>query len=157
MGMSMQGGRGRRGRAPIGDINVTPLVDVMLVLLIVFMVTAPLLATGVPIDLPQTNAPEMKVDTAKPITVSINAMGEMFLGEDPITLDTLLSSVAARRSPFDNLSSSRSNTRDWLARAARSVRRPTAPGSPISCARPCGRARARARGRARATRSPCPR
>ena len=96
MGMSMPGGRGRRGRAPIGDINVTPLVDVMLVLLIVFMVTAPLLATGVPIDLPQTNAPEIKIDTGKPITVSINARGEMFLGEDPITLATLLSSVAAK-------------------------------------------------------------
>lgn len=97
MGMSMQGGRGRRGaRAPIGDINVTPLVDVMLVLLIVFMVTAPLLATGVPVDLPQTSAPEMKVDTAKPLTVSINASGEIYLGEDPVTLDTLLASVAAR-------------------------------------------------------------
>jgi len=68
----------------------------MLVLLIVFMVTAPLLATGVPIDLPQTNAPEIKVDTGKPITLSINAEGEMFLGEDPVTLDTLLSSVAAK-------------------------------------------------------------
>jgi biopolymer transport protein TolR len=96
MGMSMQGGRGRRGRAPIGDINVTPLVDVMLVLLIVFMVTAPLLATGVPIDLPQTNAPEIKVDTGEPITVSINARGEMYLGEDPITLDRLLGAVAAK-------------------------------------------------------------
>lgn len=96
MGMSMQSSRGRRGRAPIGDINVTPLVDVMLVLLIVLMVTAPLLATGVPIDLPQTNAPEIKVDTGKPITVSINAKGEIFLGEDPITLETLLTSVAAK-------------------------------------------------------------
>ncbi len=64
MAMSLQGagkrGRGRRGQ-PIGDINVTPLVDVMLVLLIVFMVTAPLLTSGVPIDLPQTAAPELKV------------------------------------------------------------------------------------------------
>ena len=96
MSISLQGGRGRRGgRAPIGDINVTPLVDVMLVLLIVFMVTAPLLATGVPIDLPQTSAPEMKVDTGKPLTVSINAKGEIYLGEDEISLETLLSSVAA--------------------------------------------------------------
>lgn len=97
MSMSLGSGRGRRGgRAPIGDINVTPLVDVMLVLLIVFMVTAPLLATGVPIDLPQTSAPEMKVDTGKPLTVSINAKGEIYLGEDQITVDTLLASVAAK-------------------------------------------------------------
>ena len=96
MGMSGSGqgarrGRGRRG--PIGDINVTPLVDVMLVLLIVFMVTAPLLTSGVPIDLPQTAAPELKVDS-KPITLSINTAGEVFLGEDRISLDTLLPAVA---------------------------------------------------------------
>ncbi len=96
MGMSLQstGKRGRgRGRQMIGEINVTPLVDVMLVLLIVFMVTAPLLTSGVPIDLPQTAAPELKVDS-KPITVSINTAGEVFLGEDQINLETLLASVA---------------------------------------------------------------
>jgi biopolymer transport protein TolR len=97
MGMSLQstGRRGRgRGRQMIGDINVTPLVDVMLVLLIVFMVTAPLLTSGVPIDLPQTAAPELKVES-KPITVSINTAGEVYLGEDQICLETLLASVAA--------------------------------------------------------------
>ena len=97
MGMSLQstGRRGRgRGRQMIGDINVTPLVDVMLVLLIVFMVTAPLLTSGVPIDLPQTAAPELKVES-KPITVSINTAGEVYLGEDRISLETLLASVAA--------------------------------------------------------------
>ncbi len=97
MGMSLQstGRRGRgRGRQMIGDINVTPLVDVMLVLLIVFMVTAPLLTSGVPIDLPQTAAPELKVES-KPITVSINTAGEVYLGEDQISLETLLASVAA--------------------------------------------------------------
>jgi biopolymer transport protein TolR len=96
MGMSLQstGRRGRaRGRQMIGDINVTPLVDVMLVLLIVFMVTAPLLTSGVPIDLPQTAAPELKVES-KPITVSINTAGEVYLGEDQISLETLLASVA---------------------------------------------------------------
>ena len=71
MGMSMPGagGRGRRGRrgGPIGDINVTPLVDVMLVLLIVFMVTAPLLTSGVPVDLPKTAAPEMQVEAKNPL------------------------------------------------------------------------------------------
>jgi len=97
MAMSMQGGRGKRGRrgGPIGDINVTPLVDVMLVLLIVFMVTAPLLTSGVPIDLPKTGAPELKVDNSKPLTISINPAGEIYLGEDVITQQTLLADVAA--------------------------------------------------------------
>jgi biopolymer transport protein TolR len=97
MSMSLQSARGRRGRrgGPIGDINVTPLVDVMLVLLIVFMVTAPLLTSGVPIDLPQTNAPEMKVEGTKPLTISVTPEGQVYLGEDQITLDTLLTSVAA--------------------------------------------------------------
>ncbi|WP_439603338.1 ExbD/TolR family protein [Devosia sp.] len=97
MSMSLQSARGRRGRrgGPIGDINVTPLVDVMLVLLIVFMVTAPLLTSGVPIDLPQTNAPEMKVEGTRPLTISVTPEGQVYLGEDQITLDTLLTSVAA--------------------------------------------------------------
>jgi biopolymer transport protein TolR len=98
MAMSLQGNAGRRGRgrgrAPIGDINVTPLVDVMLVLLIVFMVTAPLLTSGVPIDLPQTAAPELKIDS-KPVTISINPAGEIFLGEDRVGMESLLASVAA--------------------------------------------------------------
>ena len=97
MGMSLQstGRRGRgRGRQMIGDINVTPLVDVMLVLLIVFMVTAPLLTSGVPIDLPQTAAPELKLES-KPVTVSIRADGEIYLGEEQISLDALLASVEA--------------------------------------------------------------
>jgi biopolymer transport protein TolR len=94
MGMhSARRGRGGR-RGPIGDINVTPLVDVMLVLLIVFMVTAPLLTAGVPIDLPQTAAPEMKVDS-KPITISVNTEGEIYLGEDATSMETLLPAVAA--------------------------------------------------------------
>ena len=97
MAMSLQDagkrGRGRRGQ-PIGDINVTPLVDLMLVLLIVFMVTAPLLTSGVPIDLPQTAAPELKVES-KPLTVSVNTAGEIYVGEDQISTDTLLVSIAA--------------------------------------------------------------
>lgn len=98
MGMSMPGagGRGRRARrgGPIGDINVTPLVDVMLVLLIVFMVTAPLLTSGVPVDLPKTAAPEMQVDSKKPITLSITPEGGIYLGETEISLDSLLADVA---------------------------------------------------------------
>ena len=97
MSMSLQSVRGRRGRrgGAISEINMTPLVDVMLVLLIVFMVTAPLLTSGVPIDLPQTNAPEMKVEGSKPITVSVTPEGQVYLGEDEISLETLLPSVAA--------------------------------------------------------------
>ena len=94
MNISLQSTRGRRGRrGAISEINMTPLVDVMLVLLIVFMVTAPLLTSGVPIDLPQTNAPEMKVEGSKPLTISVTPEGEVFLGEDQITLETLLASV----------------------------------------------------------------
>ncbi|MDF2981470.1 MAG: biopolymer transport protein ExbD [Devosia sp.] len=96
MSMSLQSARGRRGRrGAISEINMTPLVDVMLVLLIVFMVTAPLLTSGVPIDLPQTNAPEMKVEGAKPLTISVTPEGQVYLGVDEISLETLLSSVAA--------------------------------------------------------------
>ena len=98
MAMSMPGagGRGRRGRrgGPIGDINVTPLVDVMLVLLIVFMVTAPLLTSGVPVDLPKTAAPEMQVEAKKPITLSVTPEGGIYLGEIEISLDTVLAEVA---------------------------------------------------------------
>ena len=97
MSMSLQSARGRRGRrgGAISEINMTPLVVVMLVLLIVFMVTAPLLTSGVPIDLPQTNAPEMKVEGTKPLTISVTPQGQVYLGEDEISLETLLSSVAA--------------------------------------------------------------
>ncbi|CAN7170158.1 protein TolR [Devosia sp. Root413D1] len=96
MSMSLQSARGKRGRrGAISEINMTPLVDVMLVLLIVFMVTAPLLTSGVPIDLPQSNAPEMKVEGTKPLTISVTPEGQVYLGEDEISLETLLSSVAA--------------------------------------------------------------
>jgi biopolymer transport protein TolR len=96
MSMPLQSTRGRRGRpGAISEINMTPLVDVMLVLLIVFMVTAPLLTSGVPIDLPQTNAPEMRVEGSKPLTISVTPQGQVYLGEDEISLETLLDSVAA--------------------------------------------------------------
>ena len=97
MGMSMNSAAGRRGRgrrnAPIGEINVTPLVDVMLVLLIVFMVTAPLLTSGVPVDLPQSGAPELPV-SGKPVTLSITPEGGLYLGDDEISLLGLLDAVA---------------------------------------------------------------
>ncbi len=75
-------GRGRRLR-PMSDINVTPFVDVMLVLLIVFMVTAPLLTVGVQVDLPKTVAPNI-TDNSEPLAVSVDASGKIFLQENEI-------------------------------------------------------------------------
>ena len=76
-----QGRRRRRSRrAVINEINMTPFIDVMLVLLIIFMVAAPLMTAGVPLDLPQTAAAPLNVD-AKPVTLSIRANGQVFLGE----------------------------------------------------------------------------
>ena len=72
----------------MSEINVTPLVDVMLVLLIVFMVAAPLMTVGVPIELPKTEAKQMNSST-EPITVSVQEDGAIFLQETPITLEAL--------------------------------------------------------------------
>ena len=91
MGMSAasgaKGGSGRRGRrgrrhGAIAEINMTPFIDVMLVLLIIFMVAAPLIATGVPLDLPQTGAKPINVDQ-KPITIAIDEKGQIFLQDQP--------------------------------------------------------------------------
>ena len=99
MAMSIGGPKGarRRGRArngAISDINVTPMVDVMLVLLIVFMVAAPLMTMGVPVDLPQTQAQAMPPES-KPITVTVTPDGAISIDGDAVTLDTLVASVAA--------------------------------------------------------------
>ena len=77
-----------RARAPMAEINVTPLVDVMLVLLIIFMVTAPLLTAGVPVNLPQSKAGALKQDK-EPVTVSIERSGQIFIGEDEVAEDAL--------------------------------------------------------------------
>jgi len=78
-------GPGRRGRrSPMAEINVTPMVDVMLVLLIIFMVTAPLLATGVQVDVPESKAAALAQDNA-PIALSIDRQGNVFLEERQIT------------------------------------------------------------------------
>jgi len=88
MGMSAatgaNGRRGRRGRrhGAIAEINMTPFIDVMLVLLIIFMVAAPLIATGVPLDLPQTGAKPINVDQ-KPVTIAIDSKGQIFLQDQP--------------------------------------------------------------------------
>ncbi len=102
MGMSVGTGRGggrgqrRRGRrsAPISEINVTPFVDVMLVLLIIFMVAAPLLTVGVPIDLPETQARALNAET-QPITVSVNEAGQIFLQETEIPIDEVVPKLQA--------------------------------------------------------------
>ena len=94
-GSGSSGGRFRRRRyTPIADINVTPLVDVMLVLLVVFMVTAPLLTVGVPVDLPQTRAKSLGEDK-EPLAVSIDNGGKIFLQNTPIELDELVPKLMA--------------------------------------------------------------
>ena len=86
LGGGRKNGRGRRGVPRYGamaDINMTPFIDVMLVLLIIFMVAAPLLTTGVSVDLPQTSASALNVDR-KPIAVSLNEQGQLYLMDEPI-------------------------------------------------------------------------
>ena len=94
MGM-VQVGRRRRGgrRAPMAEINVTPLVDVMLVLLIIFMVTAPLLTAGVPVDLPDSRANALPQD-AEPLTVSIDGEGVVYLDDSPLAPGELADRLA---------------------------------------------------------------
>ena len=104
MAMAVSGGgggggrrRGRRrgGSKPMSEINVTPLVDVMLVLLIVFMVAAPMMTVGVPIELPQTQAQQLNSEQ-QPITVSITDTGAIFLGDQPVALGDLVTQVSAQ-------------------------------------------------------------
>ena len=82
-------GNGKYRYTKMAEINVTPFVDVMLVLLIVFMVTAPLLTVGVPVDLPKTRAATIN-DTQEPLVVSINGEGKLFLQESETTLDNMI-------------------------------------------------------------------
>jgi biopolymer transport protein TolR len=90
-GMSGGGSRRRRGRRAgvINEINMTPFIDVMLVLLIIFMVAAPLMTVGVPLDLPQTKAAALNVDT-KPVTLSIRQSGQVFLDETELKDDEIV-------------------------------------------------------------------
>ena len=101
MGMSMaagrKGGRRRRGVPRYGamaDINMTPFIDIMLVLLIIFMVAAPLLATGVAVDLPQTKAGPLNIDQ-KPISIALNDQGQLFLMDAPVANDELIAKLQA--------------------------------------------------------------
>jgi biopolymer transport protein TolR len=95
MNIAAAGGRSKRRRRPVmSEINVTPFVDVMLVLLIVFMVSAPLLTVGVPIDLPQSQAKALEQNN-EPLTISVNNQGQIFLQNEEIKLDDLLPKLKA--------------------------------------------------------------
>src|ERR671929_2015351 len=96
MGMSTAGvGRRRHHRhAVMSEINVTPMVDVMLVLLIIFMISAPLLTVGVPLDLPQSQAKSLDQDK-EPLTVSVNLQGQVFLQNTEIAVDELVPKLKA--------------------------------------------------------------
>lgn len=85
--------RNRRTRAS-SEINVTPLVDVMLVLLIVFMVAAPLLSVGVPIDLPKTDAKALP-SQQEPLTITVDAQGQVFLQEEQVPIEELVAKLVA--------------------------------------------------------------
>lgn len=110
MGMSVgaagrKGGRRRRGVPRYGamaEINMTPFIDVMLVLLIIFMVAAPLLATGVPIDLPETKAAALNIDQ-KPLSVAVDEKGDIYLMDQPVALSELESRLkTAAKGGFDD-------------------------------------------------------
>jgi biopolymer transport protein TolR len=101
MGVSVSGGKGGRRRRGVpryramADINMTPFIDVMLVLLIIFMVAAPLLSSGVPIDLPATKAAALNIDK-KPIAVAIDEHGDIFLMDQKVEASALAEAVKAQ-------------------------------------------------------------
>jgi biopolymer transport protein TolR len=99
MAINLPSQRGRGRRAPMADINVTPLVDVMLVLLIIFMVTAPLLTAGVPVNLPDSRAKPLEQEQ-KPVDMAIDSDGRIFIDKTDVTatLPDALGAIAARGS-----------------------------------------------------------
>lgn len=99
MAMHLPSNRGRGRRAPMAEINVTPLVDVMLVLLIIFMVTAPLLTAGVPVNLPESRAKALDQEQ-KPVQIAIDDKGQVFVDDEPVDdagLPAVLEQVAGRK------------------------------------------------------------
>lgn len=101
------GGGGRRGRrrkksGVMSEINVTPMVDVMLVLLIIMMVAAPMMTAGVSVDLPRTAAGEMASQT-RPITVAVTPEGGIFVEENPVSETQLVTAVAELATPEDRI------------------------------------------------------
>ena len=100
--------RARRRRAgPMNEINITPFVDVMLVLLIVFMVAAPLLTVGVPLQLPRSAAAPLPVDQEDPLTINLDASGQVFVQREPVAFEALVETLAA-------LAAARSSDRVFL-------------------------------------------
>jgi biopolymer transport protein TolR len=99
MAMQLPSNKSRGRRAPMAEINVTPLVDVMLVLLIIFMVTAPLLTAGVPVNLPESRAKALDQEQ-KPVQLAIDDKGQIFVDDEPVDdagLAAMLEQVAARK------------------------------------------------------------
>ena len=96
----------RSEKEPMSEINVTPFVDVMLVLLIIFMVTAPLLTVGVQVDLPETSADTLP-EESEPLTLTINSKGEVFIQETKIEFDNLIKKILA-------VSKNRTDTRIYV-------------------------------------------
>ena len=93
-------GRRRRNSAPMSEINVTPFVDVMLVLLIIFMVAAPLLTVGVPLNLPESEAKPLPAQNEAPLTINLASDGQIYLQKTPIAYEELalrLPAIAAER------------------------------------------------------------
>ena len=103
MAMNLPSSRAKGRRAPMADINVTPLVDVMLVLLIIFMVTAPLMTAGVPVNLPDSRAKALDQDQ-KPVDIAVDRDGAIHIGDDAVTMEELpnrLSVIASERRQGD--------------------------------------------------------
>ena len=96
----------RSAKEPISEINVTPFVDVMLVLLIIFMETAPLLTVGVQVDLPETSADTLPEDM-EPLTLTINAKGEIFIQETKVEYEKIIAKIMA-------VSNNRTDTRIFV-------------------------------------------
>jgi len=100
------GGRRRGSYKPMAEINVTPFVDVMLVLLIVFMVTAPLLTVGVPVDLPKTKYKSI-AEAEEPLVITVNAEGLVFIQETEVEIENLVPGIKA-------ITENKANTRIYL-------------------------------------------
>jgi biopolymer transport protein TolR len=96
VGQGGAGGNRGRGYRPMAEINVTPFVDVMMVLLVVFMVAAPLLTVGVPIDLPDSEAKAITEEDNKPIEVHMDKTGQIFIGETKVNQNRLVALLSAQ-------------------------------------------------------------
>ncbi len=95
MALSVKAKRRRHKRHVMADINVTPMVDVMLVLLIIFMVAAPMLTTGVEVNLPQGETAALPQETEAPLAVSVAADGQLYIQNEPVSRDQLISQLSA--------------------------------------------------------------